>query len=217
MRLQPKLDATTIKTHHMQHDRLIDKYWKQHTEVVALKQEMNAMQNDVVNDTATIKHLRSVIAIQRKGHAVMLGTESELNKQVDTLQNEIEDMKLQSFECKNRTPTEMQRAEFQRLKEVHDASRAPITEDEKQVLLNAVEDFDAAETQQELGAAAIVCHVCSTARNLASLPCCKHVAELCTQCYAIAPLRYCPYCRGSLEKWTDRNAHTSGDQPTMLD
>ena len=82
----------------------------------------------------------------------------------------------------------MQRAELQRLKEVHIASRAPVTDEEKQVVFKAVEAFDATETPQELEAAGIVCRVCSTARNLVSVPCCKHMQDLCTQCYALAPM-----------------------------
>ena len=138
LRLQTKDHATKIKTHHTQHDKLSDQYGKQNAELVALKQEMNVMKENVVNDTATRKHLRSVIAIQKKW-----------GNQAETLRNQIEDTKPELIECKNnkRTPTEMQRAELQRLKEVHDASRAPVTDEEKQVVLKTVEAFDATETQ----------------------------------------------------------------------
>ena len=208
MRDQSKNDRETIRTQHTQHNKLLDQFWKQNAELVALKQNMNVMKENAVNDTATIKHLRAVIAIQRKW-----------DNEAETLKKKIEDMKLELIECKKnkRTPTEMQHAELQRLKKVHDASRAPVTDEEKQEVLKAVEAADATETQQELEAAGIVCLVCSTARNLVSLPCCNHVQEVCTQCYAKAPIRNCPLCRGSTDTWTDRDAYALGDEPSNLD
>ena len=208
MRDHTKDQAWQIRTQHTQHNKLLDQFWKQNAELVALKQNMNVMKENAVNDTLTLKHLRAVIAIQRKW-----------DNEAQTLKKEIEDMKLELIECKKnkRTPTEMQHAELQRLKKVHDASRAPMTDEEKQVVLKAVEAADARETQQELEAAGIVCLVCSTARNLVSLPCCNHVQEVCTQCYAKAPIRNCPLCRGSTDTWTDRDAYASGDDPSNLD
>jgi hypothetical protein len=208
LRDQSKNDRETIRTQHTQHNKLRDQFWKQNAELVALNQNMNVMKEDAVNDTLTIKHLRAVIAIQRKW-----------DNEAETLKKEIEDMKLELIECKKnkRTPTEMQHAELQRLKKVHDASRAPVTDEEKQEVLKAVEAADATETQQELEAAGISCNVCGTASNFVSVPCCNHVQELCTQCYAKAPIRKCPYCRGSLDTWTDRHAYAPGDQPRMLD
>ena len=208
MRDHTKDQAWQIRTQHTQHNKLLDQFWKQNAELVALKQNMNVTKEDAVDDTATIKTLRAVIAIQRKW-----------DNEAETLKKEIEDMKLELIECKKnkRTPTEMQHAELQRLKKVHDASRAPMTDEEKQVVLKAVEAADATETQQELEAAGIVCLVCSTARNLVSLPCCNHVQEVCTQCYAKAPIRNCPLCRGSTDTWTDRDAYASGDDPSNLD
>jgi hypothetical protein len=208
LRDQSKNDRETIRTQHTQHNKLRDQFWKQNAELVALNQNMNVMKEDAVNDTLTIKHLRAVIAIQRKW-----------DNEAQTLKKQIEDMKLELIECKKnkRTPTEMQHAELQRLKKVHDASRAPVTDEEKQEVLKAVEAADATETQQELEAAGISCNVCGTASNFVSVPCCNHVQELCTQCYAKAPIRKCPYCRGSLDTWTDRHAYAPGDQPRMLD
>ena len=208
LRDKSKNDRETIRTQHTQHNKLLDQFWKQNAELVALEQNMNVMKENAVNDTATIKHLRAVIAIQRKW-----------DNEAETLKKEIEDMKRELIECKKnkRTPTEMQHAELQRLKKVHDASRAPVTDEEKQVVLKAVEAADATETQQELEAAGISCNVCGTASNFVSVPCCNHVQELCTQCYAKAPIRKCPYCRGSLDTWTDRHAYAPGDQPRMLD
>ena len=208
LRDQSKNDRETIRTQHTQHNKLRDQFWKQNAELVALNQNMNVMKEDAVNDTLTIKHLRAVIAIQRKW-----------DNEAQALKKEFEDMKLELIECKKnqRTPTEMQHAELQRLKKVHDASRAPVTDEEKQEVLKAVEAADATETQQELEAAGISCNVCGTASNFVSVPCCNHVQELCTQCYAKAPIRKCPYCRGSLDTWTDRHAYAPGDQPRMLD
>ena len=208
MRDHTKDQAWQIRTQHTQHNKLLDQFWKQNAELVALKQNMNVMKEDAVDDTATIKTLRAVIAIQRKW-----------DNEAETLKKKIEDMKLELIECKKnkRTPTEMQHAELQRLKKVHDASRAPVTDEEKQEVLKAVEAADATETQQELEAAGISCNVCGTASNFVSVPCCNHVQELCTQCYAKPDLRKCPYCRGSTDTWTDRHAYAPGDQPRMLD
>ena len=208
MRDHTKDQAWQIRTQHTQHNKLLDQFWKQNAELVALKQNMNVMKEDAVDDTATIKTLRAVIAIQRKW-----------DNEAETLKKKIEDMKLELIECKKnkRTPTEMQHAELQRLKKVHDASRAPVTDEEKQEVLKAVEAADATETQEELEAAGIVCRLCSTARNFVSVPCCKHMQDVCTQCYAKPDLRKCPYCRGSTDTWTDRDAYASGVHPTMLD
>jgi hypothetical protein len=208
LRDQSKNDRETIRTQHTQHNKLRDQFWKQNAELVALNQNMNVMKEDAVNDTLTIKHLRAVIAIQRKW-----------DNEAQALKKEFEDMKLELIECKKnqRTPTEMQHAELQRLKKVHDASRAPVTDEEKQEVLKAVEAADATETQEELEAAGIVCRLCSTARNFVSVPCCKHMQDVCTQCYAKPDLRKCPYCRGSTDTSADRDAYASGDHPTMLD
>ena len=219
LRDQSKNDRETIRTQHTQHNKLRDQFWKQNAELVALNQNMNVMKENAVNDTATIKHLRAEIA---KGTATIkcLNNSIAIHKRWElSTEKQIEDMKLELIECKKnqRTPTEMQHAELQRLKKVHDASRAPVTDEEKQEVLKAVEAADATETQQELEAAGIVCLVCSTARNLVSLPCCNHVQEVCTQCYAKAPIRNCPLCRGSTDTWTDRDAYALGDEPSNLD
>jgi hypothetical protein len=226
LRDQSKNDRETIRTQHTQHKKLsqdfllrCDQFWKQNAELVALNQNMNVMKENAVNDTATIKHLRAEIA---KGTATIkcLNNSIAIHKRWElSTEKQIEDMKLELIECKKnkRTPTEMQHAELQRLKKVHDASRAPVTDEEKQEVLKAVEAADATETQQELEAAGISCNVCGTASNFVSVPCCNHVQELCTQCYAKAPIRKCPYCRGSLDTWTDRHAYAPGDQPRMLD
>ena len=120
MRDHTKDQAWQIRTQHTQHNKLLDQFWKQNAELVALNQNMNVMKEDAVNDTLTIKHLRAVIAIQRKW-----------DNEAQALKKEFEDMKLELIECKKnqRTPTEMQHAELQRLKKVHDASRAPMTDE----------------------------------------------------------------------------------------
>ena len=205
LRDQSKNDRETIRTQHTLHKKL--------------SQDFLHMKENAVNDTATIKHLRAEIA---KGTATIkcLNNSIAIHKRWElSTEKQIEDMKLELIECKKnqRTPTEMQHAELQRLKKVHDASRAPVTDKEKQEVLKAVEAADATETQQELEAAGISCNVCGTASNFVSVPCCNHVQELCTQCYAKAPIRKCPYCRGSLDTWTDRHAYAPGDQPRMLD
>ena len=66
MRDHTKDQAWQIRTQHTQHNKLLDQFWKQNAELVALKQNMNVMKENAVNDTLTIKHLRAVIAIQRK-------------------------------------------------------------------------------------------------------------------------------------------------------
>ena len=205
LRDQSKNDRETIRTQHTLHKKL--------------SQDFLHMKENAVNDTATIKHLRAEIA---KGTATIkcLNNSIAIHKRWElSTEKQIEDMKLELIECKKnkRTPTEMQHAELQRLKKVHDASRAPVTDKEKQEVLKAVEAADATETQQELEAAGISCNVCGTASNFVSVPCCNHVQELCTQCYAKPDLRKCPYCRGSTDTWTDRDAYASGDHPTMLD
>ena len=219
MRDHTKDQAWRIRTQHTQHNKLLDQLWKQNAELVALKQNMNVMKENAVNDTATIKHLRAEIA---KGTATIkcLNNSIAIHKRWElSTEKQIEDMKLELIECKKntRTPTEMQHAELQRLTKVHDASRAPVTDEEKQEVSKAVEAADATETQQEPEAAGISCNVCSTASNFVSVPCCNHVQELCTQCYAKPDLRKCPFCRGSTDTWTDRNAYAPGDHPSMLD
>ena len=131
MRDRTKDQADTIRTHHTRYNKLLDQYWDQNAELVALKQDMDVMKEKAVNDTATIKCLKNSIAIHKRWE---LSTEKQ-----------IEDMKLEFIECKKnkRTPTEMQHAELQRLKKVHDASRAPVTDEEKQEVLKAVEAADA--------------------------------------------------------------------------
>ena len=63
MRDRTKDQAETIRTHHTRYDKLLDQYWEQNAERVALKQDMHVMKENVMNATAMIKHLRAAIAI----------------------------------------------------------------------------------------------------------------------------------------------------------
>ena len=63
MRDRTKDQAETIRTHHTRYDKLLDQYWEQNAEHVALKQDMHVMKENVMNATAMIKHLRAAIAI----------------------------------------------------------------------------------------------------------------------------------------------------------
>ena len=96
MRDHTKDQAWRIRTQHTQHNKLRDQFWKQNAELVALNQNMNVMKENAVDDTATIKNLRAVIAIQRKW-----------DNEAETLKKEIAGMKLELIECKKnkRTPT----------------------------------------------------------------------------------------------------------------